>query len=115
MSARTLIWRCIERLARDAKTLGLADDELAALFLQAATDHAIHISNPTSAAAWLRGLADALEENPREYRGADYAWTDGLPSRLSFAMPYTGDDDIPWLLRSLVSAEKIRLLLETER
>jgi hypothetical protein len=115
MSKRTVIWLYIERLARDAKALGLNDDELAALYLQAASDHAVHAAGPDGAAAWLRRLADALEENPPEYRGAAYRWLDKVPAKLDFAVSQNDDDNPLSIVRALISAEKLRLLLESER
>lgn len=115
LAGRLLFWRCIVRLARDARTLGLTDDELAALFLQGATDHAVRVSRPSGAAAWLRRIGDALEENPREYRGAGYRSLDGLPARLDFAVVEAPGDGPLSAMRSLISAEKLRRLLEEEQ
>lgn len=112
--ARTIVWRCIESLVREARAIGLTDDELAALFLQAATDRAVAVSRPIGAAAWLRRLADALEENPREYRGAGYRWLDKLPSKLDFAVAPVGHAEPLSIMRSLISAEKLRILLECD-
>lgn len=115
MSARSLIWRCIEGLAREAETIGLTDSEIAALFLQAATDHAVSVAGPSGAATWLSRLADALREDPREYRGAGYRWLDKLPARLDFAVVQARHDERLSTVRSLISAEKLRRLLEDER
>lgn len=115
MTGRLLIWRCIELLARDAETVGLSDGEIAALFLQAATDHAVSVNGPDGAAAWLSRLADALSEDPREYRGAGYRWLHHLPARLDFAVAEARDDQPHSTIRSLISAEKLRRLLEDER
>jgi hypothetical protein len=115
LAGRPLIWRAIEELARDAEAVGLSDGEIAALFLQAATDHAVSLVGPNGAAAWLSRLADALIENPREYRGAGYRWLYKLPATLEFAVEEARGDRPLSTVRSLISAEKLRRLLEDER
>lgn len=114
LAGRPLIWRAIEELARDAETIGLSDGEIAALFLQAATDHAVLVDGPNGAAAWLSRLADALSQDPREYRGAGYRWLHKLPARLDFAVAEVRDVKPHSTVRSLISAEKLRRLLEDE-
>jgi hypothetical protein len=115
LAGRPLIWRAIEDLARDAETVGLTDGEIAALFLQAATDHAVSVDGPNGAAAWLSRLADALSEYPREYRGAGYRWLHKLPARLEFGIADSRGDKPLSTVRSLISAENLRCLLEDER
>jgi hypothetical protein len=115
MTGRQLIWRCIESLARDAKAMGLSDSEIAALFLQAATDHAVWVAGPHGASAWLGRLAEALEQDPYEYRGAGYRWLDKLPARLDFAVAEVCGGEPLSTVRSLISAEKLRRLLECEQ
>lgn len=76
MTDRALIFRCLGRLTLGGKKIGLAEHELAILFVQAGLDHAVGLWGPRGAAAWLRLWADRLETNPREFRGEGYAWLD---------------------------------------